>query len=197
MNTMKSQSMLSYSDTQNLQGKLLIATQKLSGSNFEKAVIYLCSHSTEGAMGIVVNHTFNADNTSSILQSLKLPADLDKQITLHLGGPVDMFRGFILHSDDYSSKNTNPLGSGFSLSSSLDVLRDISKGHGPQESLIALGYAGWGAGQLENEIEQDSWLSVPASHDLIFHTANAAKWREASKQVGFDITRYCTVAGHA
>ncbi len=184
-----------------LQGKLLIASPKLAGSCFEKAVVYLCKHNSEGSMGLVLNHALPNHKTQQVLKQLNLKNDLNLNTALpvlYLGGPVEMFRGFILHSDEYSTKGTQKLQAGFSLSSSVDALNDIVLGSGPKQSIITLGYAGWSAGQLESEIAQDSWLCTEADEDIIFDTSSISKWEKAAQTIGVtNMLHYSAAVGHA
>jgi len=181
-----------------LEGQLLIATPSLRFSCFSKAVIYVCSHSEHGAMGIIVNQALDDLNGSVLWKHFNIDTH-DQQIYLpvHFGGPVDSARGFILHSADYQKMGTINIKPGVSLSSSVEILKDIAEGHGPKQRLFALGYAGWGAGQLEQELQQNSWLTVPASEDLIFGMENGRKWQGAAKSAGVDMYRLSPDVGHA
>ncbi len=163
-----------------LDGQLLIAMPGILDDRFARSVIYVCAHSEEGAMGIIVNRPAERVDFPQLLVQLKiigpdeairLPAEASSLLVLH-GGPVDTSRGFVLHSNDFSIDNsTLPIGSGVSLTATIEILRAIATGAGPGRALLALGYAGWGAGQLEAELQQNGWLNCPADPALIFDTA--------------------------
>lgn len=181
-----------------LEGQLLIATPSLRFSCFERSVIYLCVHNEGGAMGIIINQTINDIKSSLIWDYFKIDTK-DQQITLpvHFGGPVESARGFILHSDDYKKPEALHVRNGLALSSNLEILKDISSGAGPENKIFALGYAGWGPNQLESEIEANSWISVPATRELVFGTDNSAKWNKAAKSIGVDLYKFSSEVGHA
>lgn len=181
-----------------LEGQLLIATPVITGSCFYRAVIYVCVHNEDGAMGIVINHLIQNVTIRDILKQLSIePIKLTHDIPVHFGGPVDPARGFVLHTDDYSRSETVLMGESIALTSNIEVLRDIALGQGPAESLLALGYAGWAPGQLEEEIEANSWITVPATKELVFDTGNPDKWTKAAASVGIDLLKLSTTVGHA
>jgi putative transcriptional regulator len=179
------------------EGQLLIATPSLYGSCFARSVVYLCNHNEEGAMGLIINQTLDDIDGNKIVENLDISLKGNLDLSVHFGGPVDLVRGFVLHSPDYQAKDTYMINEQTALSSSLDVLQDISNGDGPKKCLLALGYSGWGAGQLETEIEANSWFTVPASDDLIFGTDNDGKWQKAAESVGVDLFKFSEEAGHA
>lgn len=169
-----------------LDGKLLIAMPSMGDPRFERAVIYLCAHSDEGAMGLIVNKPAPDLRFSDLLEQLdmKVPEE-SRQIRVHFGGPVENGRGFVLHSGDYTIKDsTLTVDAQFGMTATLDILQDISSGKGPRESLLALGYAGWAPGQLEGEIQANGWLTCDATPDIVFHQGDAGKWEAALASLG-------------
>lgn len=182
-----------------LEGNLLVATPNVTGTNFSKSVIFLCAHSAEGAMGIIINHTLDNVRYADLFEQLTLPtAALHQNLPVHYGGPVEVNRGFVIyeHEGRFLPEAMLTVG-GIAISGSLGILKSIAAGAGPKRSLLALGYAGWAAGQLESEMEENSWISVPASIDLIFDQANTHKWERAAMLQGVDLRKLSTVAGHA
>jgi len=185
-------------DLSNLEGKLLLATPQLRGSCFDHSVIYVCVHNENGAMGLIINNLMDDLTTSDILGQVGVHnSQLEYNFPVHFGGPIDNSKGFILHSDDYSEANTQHVRNNISLTSTLDILEQITNGGGPSKSIIALGYAGWSAGQLEDEIMQGGWFGAEADSDIIFETNNLKKWDESVKRLGIDINHYSHVAGAA
>ena len=147
-----------------LTGKLLVATPTLGDPNFAHAVVYLCTHSDEGAMGLMVNRPVNSPDLGEVLRHFDIRTDGDRGAQpVYFGGPVEQGKGFVLHTDDYRHEFSMPVLDAFVLTSSIDILRDIAGGRGPRRSLVALGYAGWAPGQLDQELRDNSWLSVDAS----------------------------------
>jgi len=169
-----------------LDGKLLIAMPLMGDPRFERAVIYLCAHSDEGAMGLIVNKPASDLRFSDLLEQLKIKAPEDsRQIRVHFGGPVENGRGFVLHSRDYNiNESTLEVDDRFGMTATLDILKDMSGGKGPADSLLALGYAGWGPGQLEGELQANGWLICDATPDLVFHETDADKWQAALESMG-------------
>lgn len=185
-------------DTYFLAGKCLISTPMMQDEQFEKAVIYICSHSKDGAMGFVVNKKIKEFSFSDL--AMQLPIDISEPVSpidLYQGGPLDKVRGFVLHSTDYSREDSLLPGGGIAISSSVDVLTDIAFGTGPKENLIALGYANWAPQQLEQEIVNNCWLVAPASPELIFRTKDEDKWQTALASLGIDPARLSAVSGRA
>ena len=181
-----------------LAGQLLVATPVIDSGCFQKSVIYVFAHSAEGAMGLIINQPLELVNYSTLLDGTALPKDAaNKEIPVFFGGPVERSRGFVIHSADYfrdfSLVRTNELA----VTASTAILGDIVAGKGPKDAALIVGYAGWGAGQLEAEIESNSWISVPASADLMFRTENELKWATASKSLGIDMAFFSTTVGHA
>lgn len=183
----------------NLCGKLLIAMPMMEDPRFQHSVIYMCAHSEEGAMGLIVNKPQPEIRFGVLLQQLEIEKSENvRDIRVHFGGPVDNSRGFVLHSQDYRSETgTMEVDNGICMTATLDVLEDIAKGNGPQTSLLALGYAGWAPGQLESEIAQNGWLTCDVQKDIIFGRANEHKWTAALKVLGIDPVMLSSDAGRA
>jgi putative transcriptional regulator len=189
-----------------MDGKLLIAMPSMTDPRFHKAVIYLCAHSEDGAMGIVVNQRAEHITFRSLLEQLDIePAENDgsirlplKEMAVHTGGPVETGRGFVLHTTDYSSTDsTLSIDDGISLTATIDILRAIANGKGPNHSLLALGYAGWAPGQLEREIHGNGWLICPADNDLVFDAEVESKYDRAMAKLGVHPSFLVSDAGHA
>lgn len=181
-----------------LAGQLLVAMPQMQDHRFTRSVIYLCAHGNEGAMGLVVNKLVDALTLSKLMDQLGIPADgLKVDTTVHFGGPVESGRGFVLHSGDYSEEGTLVIGNNVALTATLDILRAIGRGEGPRRSLLALGYAGWGPGQLDQEIQANGWLHVPADDELVFDPNPKGKWRRALAKLGVDLSALSADAGHA
>jgi len=188
-----------------LDGQLLIAMPVMGDPRFERSVIYLCAHSSEGAMGIMVNRPAGSIDFPELLvqlniinkaEQIELPLNAETMQVLR-GGPVDTGRGFVLHSPDYSDDGTMMIGETVGLTASLDILRDIASGGGPRQSLLALGYAGWGPGQLDMEIQANGWLSAPADDALLFDAKLDDKWERAIAKLGVRSEHLSGEAGHA
>ncbi|MCA1287520.1 YqgE/AlgH family protein [Salipiger bermudensis] len=169
-----------------LTGKILIAMPGMGDPRFEHSVIYLCAHSEEGAMGLIVNKPSADVSMAALLEQLSItpsPGLGPRQV--HFGGPVEMGRGFVLHSPDYmSGLTTLQVNDGFSMTGTLDVLETIARGDGPANWMAMLGYAGWGPGQLEEELAANGWLVCDATPELVFETADASKWEAALNSMG-------------
>jgi putative transcriptional regulator len=189
-----------------LDGHFLIAMPGMADERFARAVIYLCAHSAEGAMGITINRAASQITFRDLLVQLeiipegpeiRLPEPVDR-MTVHRGGPVETGRGFVLHSADYFIENsTLPIDENVSLTATLEILKAIAAGKGPMNSLLALGYAGWAPGQLEGEIQANGWLHGPARPDVIFDTAIDDRYERALAMIGIDPARLASDAGHA
>lgn len=181
-----------------LGGQILIAMPSLRDPNFARSVICLCAHSPEGAMGIVLNQPIEALSFDELLKQLELePVPPQRRIRLHQGGPVEGGRGFVLHTTDWSSDGSLHVSGEVALTASVDILKAIAGGGGPRLGLLALGYASWGPGQLEDEIQANSWLSVPADEGLLFDEDAADKWRQALARLKVDPLLLSGVAGRA
>jgi putative transcriptional regulator len=177
-----------------LDGKMLVAMPGIGDDRFNRALVYICAHSSEGAMGLVVNHQIDSLSFGSLLERLdlldedaiRLPEEIAETRVLQ-GGPVETSRGFVLHSKDYfSDDSTLSVDNQIGLTATLDVLRAIAGGRGPRRSLLALGYTGWGPGQLESEIRQNGWLHCEADDRLIFGDDLEAKYPAALARIGVD-----------
>jgi putative transcriptional regulator len=181
-----------------LTGKLLVAMPQMSDPRFARSVVYLCAHSEDGAMGLVVNRVIDSLSFPNLLDQLGLePGPGVGEVPIHFGGPVESSRGFVLHSADYVQDSTLVIEDEIALTATLDVLRAIAHGRGPARSVLALGYAGWAPGQLDAEIQANGWLVVPADVDLVFGVDNEAKWNQAIAKLGIDISLLSAEAGHA
>ncbi len=171
-----------------LTGKLLIAMPGMGDPRFAHTVIYITSHSHEGAMGLVVNKPAEGISLSDVLEQLATQTSPpDRILGVHLGGPVETGRGFVLHSDEYkSAMHTLVVEDGFALTATLDILEDIANGKGPDKALLTLGYSGWGPGQIEAEIAQNGWLIADASFETVFDCPDPNKWEAALRSLGID-----------
>jgi putative transcriptional regulator len=181
-----------------LTGQLLIAMPAMEDPRFTHSVIFVCAHSHEGAMGLVVNRPLARPDFDQLLRQLEIaPVPPARRIRLYEGGPVDNGRGFVLHTTDWTGEGSMDVDGRLALTASLDVLKVIAGGGGPREGLLALGYAGWGPGQLDEEIQQNAWLSVPADEDLLFDGGHDTKWRRALAKLKIDPLLLSGTAGHA
>ena len=181
-----------------LTGQLLIATPAMSDPRFTLSVIYVCAHTPDGAMGLVVNRPIVKPSFDELLKQLDVaPAPPARRLRLCAGGPVDNARGFVLHTTDWTGEGSLKVNESLALTASLDVLKAIAEGGGPREGLLALGYAGWGPGQLDNELHQNAWLSVPADDMLVFDEEHDTKWRRALGKLNIDPLLLSEAAGHA
>jgi putative transcriptional regulator len=179
-------------------GQLLIAMPAMEDPRFSQSVIYLCAHTPEGAMGLVLNRPLQRPKFDDLLRQLEVaPAPPARRITLCAGGPMDNARGFVLHTTDWTGEGSLRVDDTVALTASLDVLKAIAEGHGPREGLLALGYAGWGPGQLDAEIQQNAWLSVPADETIVFDGDHDTKWRRALGKLNIDPLLLSGAAGHA
>lgn len=181
-----------------LTGQLLIAMPAMRDPRFARTVIYMCAHNSDGAMGLVINRLVGAVTFPDLLQQLGVDAaGVTDEIRVHFGGPVEPGRGFVLHSGDYQHDSTLQVASEVALTATVEILRDIALGQGPQRSLLALGYAGWGPGQLDSEIQANGWLHVEADPSLIFDNDLTNKWERAIGKLGVDLSLLSGDAGHA
>lgn len=189
-----------------LDGQLLIAMPSTGDPRFSRSVIYVCAHSSEGAMGIIINQRAPNISFAELLEQLKIVPTEDRislpsamnAMDVHLGGPVETGRGFVLHSADYfKADSTLPINDSVCLTATIDILRDIAKGSGPTQALLALGYAGWAPGQLEDEIQSNGWLNCPANPELVFDPAVDRKYNRALDSLGVDPSHLVSDSGHA
>jgi putative transcriptional regulator len=189
-----------------LDGQMLIAMPAMLDDRFSRSLIYVCAHSSEGAMGIVVNHPAPNINFSDLLVKLDVipAADVIQLpsragvVKVMRGGPVETERGFVLHSADFFIENsTLPIDDGICLTATLDILKAIARGDGPASAILALGYAGWAPGQLESEIQGNGWLHCAPDSELIFGTDTGGKYDKALKKIGIDLGMLSSEAGHA
>lgn len=189
-----------------LDGQLLIAMPVMSDPRFARSVIYVCAHSEDGAMSLVINQRAAHISFPDLLQRLGivppepeegLPDDV-RSMSIHVGGPVETGRGFVLHSSDYfANDSTLPIEEGVCLTATIDILKAIASGQGPNRAILALGYAGWSPGQLESEIQANGWLNCPADPDLIFDPDLDAKYVRALAKIGIDPSHLVNDSGHA
>lgn len=181
-----------------LAGNLLVATPLVRESCFTRSVIYLCAHNEAGAMGIIINYPVDSIQMSDVFEQLDIEAHAGvPEVAVHFGGPVEANRGFVVHDESHPSDDSIIRKNGVAVTASLSILQDIAKGHGPRQSMLVLGYAGWSAGQLEGEIESGSWIMIPATSALVFGTENELKWNVAMSSLGIDLGHYSNDIGHA
>lgn len=184
---------------QDLTGKLLIAMPGMTDPRFERSVVFLCEHSDKGAMGLIVNKPTPELPAADLLEQLGIEATHPcRDLMIHFGGPVEHGRGFVLHSNDYES-NTSTLRvtASIGMTATLDILRDIAEGDGPARALLALGYAGWGPGQLEDEFVENGWLNCDATSEIVFHPVDDLKWEAALNSMGIEASTLSAQAGRA
>jgi putative transcriptional regulator len=180
------------------EGQMLLAMPAMTDPRFERAVIYMCAHNDEGAMGLVINKTLDSIDFRELLGQLDIPAaDNARDVPVHFGGPVENQRGFVLHSNEYRHAETLMVTEHVGLTATLDILRALAQGEGPERSILALGYAGWGAGQLDSEIQDNAWLSVPYDEGLMFEVSDGDKWERAFNSIGVDLSVLSDTAGRA
>ncbi|MGB3867578.1 MAG: YqgE/AlgH family protein [Xanthobacteraceae bacterium] len=189
-----------------LDGQMLVAMPVMEDQRFARSVIYLCAHSSEGAMGIIVNRPAGSIDFPELLVQLQIIAEADQiklpetaeSMKVLKGGPVETGRGFVLHSSDFFIEDaTLPIDEDICLTATLDILKAIAAGKGPRHAILALGYAGWAPGQLESEIQGNGWLHCPADADLVFGTDAEEKYGRALRKIGVDPGTLSTAAGHA
>ncbi|MCB1876112.1 MAG: YqgE/AlgH family protein [Chromatiales bacterium] len=180
-----------------LTGQFLIAMPALPDPNFSRTVSYICQHSDQGAMGLVINRPLDID-LEEILKhmDIEISQESARRQPVYLGGPVQPERGFVLHSPIGEWDSSLRVNDELAVTTSLDILRAIANGEGPDESLVCLGYAGWGAGQLEREIVENSWLNGPSDHQILFHADVEARWNLAAAALGVDLSLLSGEAGH-
>lgn len=175
---------------ESLQGNFLISTTQMPDPRFAESLVYLCSHSHEGAMGIVVNKPLLGISIADVLHGTGMELTLNNSPPVYLGGPVDIETVFFLYSSEYRVEHQMEISSSVSLSSDPQILRDLSCNRGPLHFVFVLGYAGWGPGQLENELTTQGWLTFPAEDEVLFRVPDELKWKRAAEIYGIDITTY-------
>lgn len=181
-----------------LTGQFLIAMPSLKDPEFQQTVTYMCAHTDEGAMGVVINRPMEIPLGEILSQMEMEPVDAEiEQIQVFHGGPVQQDRGIIIHEPPTDWDSTINVSEELGVATSRDILEAISKGDGPHRSLVALGYASWGAGQLEKELAENSWLSVPADQSIIFEVPPHKRWKKATELLGFDLNQISRDIGHA
>jgi len=199
---------LSSYDTQSpyLDGQVLVAMPGMMDERFARSVIYVCAHSAEGAMGIVLNRPATNLNMPDLLVQLEILPEAERirlpqkvgNMQVLMGGPVETSRGFVLHSPDFHlAQSTLPIDDRICLTATIDILRAIARGDGPEAAVLALGYAGWGAGQLEMELQANGWLNCPADSELIFNTAADLRYEMALRRIGIEPAMLSMETGHA
>jgi putative transcriptional regulator len=181
-----------------MTGQLLIAMPQMEDSRFARSLIYVCAHTAEGAMGLVINRAVDNVTFPDLLRQLNImPGQPSPPDPILFGGPVETGRGFVLHSSDYVRDATLLVDHEVGLTATLDILKDIAAGHGPRRSLLMLGYAGWGPGQLDAEIQANGWLNTAGDEALIFDHDLETKWDKALAKLGVALSTLSVEAGHA
>lgn len=181
-----------------MTGQLLVAMPQMRDARFTRTVIYLCAHTDDGAMGLIVNRLVGALTFPDLLSQLEIDSPGDAEhIRIRSGGPVETGRGFVLHSTDYVDDATLQVAGEIGLTATIDILKDIAEGHGPRRSLLALGYAGWGPGQLDAEMQANAWLNVPADEELVFDDNLNDKWERSIGKLGVNLATLSGDTGHA
>ncbi|MBT8459492.1 MAG: YqgE/AlgH family protein [Boseongicola sp.] len=186
-------------DPSQLEGKLLIAMPGMGDPRFDRSVIFMCAHSEDGALGLIVNKPTPELSFTNLLKQLEIEVPgVVRDVQVHFGGPVEGVRGFVLHSNDFVSEgSTLRVSDGFGMTATLDVMEALAGETGPRDALLALGYAGWGPGQLEAEILQNGWLTCDASRSLVFEEKDETKWTAALATLGVDALTLSADAGRA
>jgi putative transcriptional regulator len=189
-----------------LDGQLLVAMPGMMDERFARAVIFICAHSAEGAMGIILNRPAANVTMPDLLVQLEIVPEVERirlpqkvgNMQVLMGGPVETSRGFVLHSPDFHlAQSTLPIDDGICLTATIDILRAIAAGRGPENAVLALGYAGWGAGQLEMELQANGWLNTPADAEIVFNTAADVRYEMALRRIGIEPAMLSMEAGHA
>ncbi|PID36293.1 MAG: YqgE/AlgH family protein [Rhodobacterales bacterium] len=171
----------------NLSGQMLIAMPSLNDPRFEHAVVFLCDHSEQGAMGLIVNKAVPGMSLANLLEEMDISSSEGiNQTEIYFGGPVEGGRGFVLHNPGFEGTGTVMVNDHFSLTATRDILEAMATGNGPEQVLVALGYAGWGPGQLENELKRNDWLTTPAEDAIVFNADPGTKWHQALAAMGID-----------
>jgi len=190
---------MSEDNLNNLRNQYLLATPAVKDPLFASSLVYMCEHNAEGSMGLVVNHR-SEQNLDAVFEQLEIDCDDEsiRQTPVFLGGPVQLQQGFVLHdAPPRKYEQSLQVGDDMHLTTSLDILQDIAQGKGPAQYLVALGYAGWAAGQLEQELQDNAWLTAPARPEITFHPDIDARWQLAFDQLGFDLDSLSPTTGSA
>ncbi|MBI1274305.1 MAG: YqgE/AlgH family protein [Alphaproteobacteria bacterium] len=186
------------SETNWLTGQLLIAMPTMADPRFAHAVIYMCSHNEQGAMGLIVNRLYGSLNFRTLLEQLDLTlADAAHDVRVHFGGPVESNRGFVLHTADYRREGTMMIDDGIGMTATVEILQELSRGQGPEQCLLALGYAGWQPGQLNAELQANGWLTSSSDTGFLFDGQLENKWERAIARLGISPAMLSGDAGHA
>lgn len=180
-----------------LAGQFLLAMPGIGDPRFEHAVLAICSHDEQGALGIGIGATINGLGLHDVLQQLEIAPGVAPDAPVHFGGPVETRRGFVLHSTDWGGQDTLSVAGRWALSGTLDILRAIAGGTGPSRWLVALGYAGWSAGQLEGELSRHGWLNVTDDDAMLFDTEAGARWTRGFERAGVDPRLLASESGRA
>jgi len=181
-----------------LTGRMLVAMPSMLDPRFTRTVIYMCSHGPSGAMGLIVNRLFGEADFPMLLKQLNIQSSLiTPDIPVQFGGPVEMGRGFVLHSNDYLREGTTKIDDDIAVTATVEVLEDLANGKGPLHSLLVLGYAGWGEGQLEHELKNNGWLTVDADEDILFDSNLDSKWERAMAKIGISPAMLSSTQGRA
>ena len=180
-----------------LKNHFLISMPHMMDLNFARTVVYICEHTHEGAMGLIINRPLAQILFSDILTQMNIKVPAHNLPQVHFGGPVEIHRGFCLHSSDYKINDTLEITKNVSLTASKTIIEDIANVRGPERLLFLLGYAGWAAGQLEMEIAENGWLTTPSDESVLFNLDNEDKWKKAAQIVGIDITMMGGMSGNA
>ena len=186
-------------DASDLSGRLLVAMPGMGDPRFDGSVVFVCAHSEDGAMGLIVNKPAPELDVTDLLKQLEIDVSPGaRPIRVHFGGPVEVGRGFVLHSADYGENgSTLRVDERFGMTATLDILQDLASGGGPSSALLALGYAGWGPGQLEAELQANGWLVCEATSEIVFDKADDGKWRAALASLGVDALMLSSAGGRA
>lgn len=181
-----------------LTGQLLVAMPQMPDPRFAKTVIYMCAHTAEGAMGLVVNRLFDGIDYDDLLEQLGIEqTGSGQEMRVQFGGPVESGRGFVLHTADYVREGTLVVDDDVALTATIDVLKAVADGVGPRQAILALGYAGWGPGQLDQELQNNGWLHAPAAPDILFDADLDTKWERAMARLGVSLPMLSGEVGHA
>ncbi len=183
-----------------LKGNIICALPQLKDIFFSKSIIYITHHNKDGAVGIVLNYKIMNIKGSELFKKLHIKdntKNLEKEFSFHIGGPLSQNNGFILHSSDYKSINTLKISKNVKMTCSTEIINDIARNQGPTKFFISLGYSGWGPGQLEYEIKQNSWININEELDFLFDMDTEKKWTNAIKRTGIDFSKFSSYSGNA